>query len=146
MQLDREAIEQSIRNAEEAIASRGFDDVFKRFRNAYMNSTGGIPIVQSEDVLLIKRGLMSSSFIAAYYHLQGNKANRDKAANSCAIMLSALDGDPTELFQEHIRCEQLWLLTFKREGIMPPPPIGCYVMSAGLVVLFVAGIAYWFMS
>lgn len=142
---DRAAIEKIVRDQEEAIESRGFKSLFARSRDAFVNSTENDHEEQSEVTLLVKRYLMSSSFIAAHYRLANDKANRDKAAQSCAILLSTLGHDPQQLLEDHIRCEDLRLLTFKKEGISQSSPIGCTVGGI-IAVLGLAGLAYWLLA
>lgn len=136
------AIEKSVKNQELAIEERGFGTVFRRYRDVFLNATSTPGEQQSAEVLLVKRALMSSSFIAASFQLEGQRALRDKAAQSCALMLSAIGHDPMELFKEHLRCEQAWLLTLKQEGIRPNRT-GLIAVGAVVVLIVAVILALW---
>ena len=140
----REQIEEIaalVANQEDAIRERDARlwDVFVKYRDTYINSKGELD-EQTELLILVKRYLMSSSLIAAYFYLKHDKTNRDKAAQSCVVILSLLGCNPTEMFYEHISCEKLWIMCLRREGLAPTR---YRVVGAILVFAIAIGIVYW---
>ena len=81
--------------------------------------------LERDEFLMVFRYLLSSSFIAAWYHLAGDKANRDKAAQSCAIVIAGLRLDPTKVFQKHMEFELNWRRIMEQEGVAPTGGAGC---------------------
>jgi hypothetical protein len=71
------------------------------------------------ELFVIYRYMMTSSFISAWYHLCGDKTNRDKAAHSCATLISSLGMDPIKVMSRYIEFEQLWRMYLKEEGVVP---------------------------
>lgn len=142
----RTAVEEAVADQEGAIRARGLWWVFVKYRDAYVTCTGDRDNEQPEDLLLAKRLLMSSSFIAAHFRLAGDMVNRDKTAETCIMLLWSLERDPVAMLAEHIRCEKLWQITFRREGMAP---VGWRVAgwSAGLVLIAAAaGLAVWWFT
>lgn len=80
--------------------------------------SGSMPITFDE-LSLMHRYMLSSSFISAWYHLKGEKANRDKAAHSCSILVASLGPEPELVMKKYIEYEQLWRSTMKDEGVAP---------------------------
>lgn len=72
-----------------------------------------------DELSFIHRYMLSSSFISAWYHLRGDKANRDKAAQSCSLLIGSLTSNPEQVMLRYIKYEQLWRQTIKKEGIAP---------------------------
>ena len=88
--------------------------------------------LSDHEVSQIQKYITSSSFISAWYHLAGEKQNRDKAAHSCATLISALGPDPEEVMRKYIETEQLWRRVMKKEGVSPS--------KAGLVAIILFAI------
>ncbi len=59
-------------------------------------------------IQMIKIYMTTSSFISAWYHLKGEKENRDKAAHSCASLISALGVPPEVVMRKYIEAEKSW--------------------------------------
>jgi len=72
-----------------------------------------------DELSLMHRYMLSSSFISAWYHLKGEKANRDKAANSCSFLVASLGPEPELVMQKYIEYEQLWRKTMNDVGVAP---------------------------
>ena len=71
------------------------------------------------EISQIQHYITSSSFISAWYHLTGEKENRDKAVHSCVALISSLGADPEEVMRKYIESEQLWRSIMKKEGVAP---------------------------
>ena len=93
--------------------------------------------LSDHEITQIQKYITSSSFISAWYHLAGEKQNRDKAAHSCATLISALGPNPEEVMRKYIETEQLWRRVMKKEGASPSK-IG--VITIILIVLIVGAI------
>ena len=73
-----------------------------------------------DDLDLLQRYKLSSSFIAAWYDLNGDEPQRDQTAHSYTELVAAAVGEePVETLRTHIEYEQLWRRTMKREGVSP---------------------------
>lgn len=70
-----------------------------------------------DEVTILHRFILSSSFISAWYDLAGDKKNRDTAAHSCSILISSFGLDHKEVFQRFLQYEEIWRVTMKSEGI-----------------------------
>lgn len=113
-------------------------EVLQRGRHTSWDSENGEPLPLSDhEIMQIQKYITSSSFISAWYHLAGEKQNRDKAAHSCAILISALGPNPEEVMRKYIETEQLWRRVMKKEGVSPRK-FG--VLAIILIVLIVAAI------
>ena len=102
------------------------------------------PSIITDTERLLHHYMLSSSFISAWYHLAGDKAQRDKAAYSCSDLVgAAVDLDPTQVMRRHIELEQLWRRVMKSKGIAPRrfPIFWVIVLGAVVVaaVLFLRG-------
>jgi hypothetical protein len=108
------SLERAVAEQEDAIRNQGQGlwEVFKNYRDAYVNGTGGRDIAQTQEQLLIKRYLMSSSFIAVQYRVEHVDIGRNAGAQSCAALIAALGYDPLAVLKEHSRCEDLWIMSF----------------------------------
>jgi len=100
-----------------------------------------MPFTQ-EEFFLIQRYVLSSSFISTWYHLAGEKTNRDKAAHSCASLVSNFGIDPELVMIKYIEYERLWRETFKNEGISPRSKI-LYWFFIIIIIIFI--ILCWFL-
>ena len=72
-----------------------------------------------DELSLMHRYMLSSSFISAWYQLSGEKPKRDQAADSCSLLVSGLGLDPEQVMGRYIQYEQLWRRTMKHGGIAP---------------------------
>lgn len=77
-----------------------------------------LPLSDNE-IAQINKFITSSSFISAWYHLAGEKKNRDKAAHTCATLISVLGPHPEEVMRKYIETEQLWRRVIKKSGASP---------------------------
>lgn len=91
-----------------------------------------------EDVALLHRYMLSSSFMSAWYHLRGQRAQRDKAAHSCALVVTEFGLDAEGVMLRYIDYERLWRRVMKAEGLAPFRPSPLVV----LLVLAVAGVLF----
>lgn len=103
-------------------------DVYRKGRDAFLSGqqtateepwmrAAGLTL---SELALLRRYMLSCSFISAWYHVHGDKAQRDKAAHSCAILVSGFGEDPEEVMRRYIEYEKLWRQVMKAEGIAPP--------------------------
>jgi hypothetical protein len=90
-----------------------------------------------EELSLMHRYMLCSSFISAWYHLSGDRARRDKAAHSCSIVVAGLGPDSNQAFLKHLKYEQMWREAMKSEGIAPPPLRAIGIAIVVLIVLAV---------
>jgi len=95
-----------------------------------------------DDLLLFHRYMLSSSFISAWYHLRGEKEKRDKAAHSCATLISSYGVDATETMKKYIKYEQLWRRQIRSAQVLPVKAplfkiiLGVVVLIALMLFLF----------
>jgi len=124
-------------------------DVYIKSRDAFIEGQSSAIIDESsksisltpDQMSLVNRYMLSSSFISAWYHLAGNKTNRDKAAHSCCTLVSCLGLNPEAAMTKYIEFEQLWRLTMKNEGVAPKRfyRIG---FIAIIIVIILLGVLY----
>jgi len=107
-----------------------------------VSETGETLPLNNHEISQIQHYITCSSFISAWYHLAGEKENRDKAAHSCAKLISSLGPDPEEVMRKYIESEQLWRRVMKKERAAPRR-IGIFtiilialIIGAILMVLF----------
>jgi uncharacterized coiled-coil protein SlyX len=113
-------------------------DVIKSGQHTIWESeTGETLPLNDHEISQIQHYLTCSSFISAWYHLAGEKENRDKAAHSCATLISSLGPDPEEVMRKYIESEQLWRRAMKKEGVAPRK-IGIFTII--LIVLIIGAI------
>jgi len=86
---------------------------------SWESETGETLPLNEQEISQIQHYITCSSFISAWYHLAGEKPNRDKAAHSCATVISSLGPDSEEVMRKHIESEQLWRRVMKKEGVAP---------------------------
>ena len=72
-----------------------------------------------EDAALLRRFIISASFISAWYHLQGDRARRDKAAHSCATIVGTFGEDAEQVMRRYLAYERHWRGVLKAEGLVP---------------------------
>ncbi len=75
--------------------------------------------LSTDEVELLLRYILSSSFISASYHLQGDKSRRDQAAHSCCTLIGSLGPDSELIFHQYLEFEKLWHAAMARDGIAP---------------------------
>jgi hypothetical protein len=82
--------------------------------------------------------MLSSSFISAWYHLRGDKDQRDTAAYSCCALRASLTGASDEqMMTRDIDMEQIWRRTMRQERIGPSRfPLWSTLALAVLVLAF----------
>lgn len=90
-----------------------------------------------DELSLMHRYILSSSFVSAWYHLSGDKAQRDKAAQSCSILIAGLGPQPGDVMRRYIEYEQLWRRTMKSEGITPRRFTVLWIFIIVIVLLFI---------
>ena len=101
-----------------------------------------VPSLRVEDVAMIDRYMLAMSFIAAWYHLHGDKARRDSAAQSGATLVSAVGFDDIFVFKAMLHYEGEWRRLFRGAGIGTSSAAGC----ASLVLLASVGGITWLAS
>jgi hypothetical protein len=106
----------------------------------YKTETGKILTLSNNELSKINHYLTSSSFISAWYHLSGNKENRDKAAHSCTQLISTLGPHDEEVLRKYIETEKLWRSAIKKWGAAPKQ-----IAKKLLIFLLIIGVVcYWF--
>ena len=122
-------VAQLLESQEAAIASHPLPtaEVYQKGRDAFttgqqnateepwMRAIG----LRLEELALLRRYMVASSFISAWYHLRGDRAQRDKAAHSCAMLVAGLGEDSEQVMRRYLNYEQLWRRVMKAEGIAP---------------------------
>lgn len=101
--------------------------VYREGRDAYIVGQGRVDEedwmraagLSLEEVTLLHRYMLSSSFVSAWYHLKGEKGQRNKAAQSYALIVSSLGLDSDGVVLRYIEYERLWRRAMKAEGIAP---------------------------
>jgi len=95
-------------------------EVIKSGQHSSWDAENGEPLPLSDnEITQIQKYITSSSFISAWYHLAGEKQNRDKAAHSCATLIAALGPNPEEVMRKYIETEQLWRRVIKQSDASP---------------------------
>ena len=74
-----------------------------------------------DELSLIHRCMLSSSFISAWWHLSADKKQRDAMAQSCCLVVTSLLGlDFGErVMRRYLDYENDWLRIMKAEGVAP---------------------------
>ncbi len=142
------AIIEVLANQQEAAISEYGDrywQAYVKYRDAYLSGPEGGGDDQTEEDVLIKRYLMSSSVIAAHFHLLGEKEKRDKAAHSCAMLVSQFGYDPVRVLEQHVMNEQLWVQCMRHEGLTPQRGCGVIALLVAIVALGVSGVVFWWL-
>jgi len=112
-------------------------DVIKSGQHKSWESGSGKAVPLNDyEISQIQTYITSSSFISAWYHLAGEKQNRDKAAHSCATLISSLGPAPDETLRKYIETELLWRGILKKEGVSPNK-LG---MVAIILIVFIVGV------
>lgn len=71
------------------------------------------------ELSLLRAYLCASSFISAWYHLAGLKSQRNKAANSCVLLISSLGFNDDSVLFSYINAERAWRRELKSSGVAP---------------------------
>lgn len=87
-----------------------------------------------DEISLVNRYMLSSSFISAWYHINGEKEKRDKAAHSCSMIISNLGGDPEKVMKRYLDFERLWRDNFRKKK---KGAASCLTSMLSLILLFV---------
>lgn len=107
-------------NAKLVSAYKNTREVIESGQHSSWDAEHGEPLPLSNvEISQINKYITSSSFISAWYHLAGEKQNRDKAAHSCATLIAALGPNPEEVMRKYIETEQLWRRVIKQAGASP---------------------------
>ncbi len=136
-----ESHEEAIRHHPPATA-----EVYRKGRDAFVSGQHAaaeepwmqVANLTLEELMLLRGYMLCSSFISAWYHLHGDKAQRDKAANSCVLIVAGLVEDPEQVMRRYLDYERLWRQAMKAEGITPsrwrtPSALALtYPLAAGL--------------
>ena len=96
-----------------------------------------------EELSLMSRYMLSSSFISAWCHLTGDKGQRDRAAHSCSTLVGSLGPTPEQVLHKYIQYEQLWRRTLKKEGVVPRQ---FRVLAGAIIALIVAILLMWLLA
>lgn len=102
-----------------AVYTKGRDAFIKGQHTAKETEWSRAMSLTLDELSLMHRYMLSSSFISAWYHLAGDKANRDKATHSCSTLVASLGPTSEQVMQKYIEYEQLWRRTMKYEGVAP---------------------------
>lgn len=121
-----------------------YDKYVSDFLNSQLNSqdlldwTKDLAVSETE-LNNILEYMTSSSFISAWYHLSGNTAKRDKAAQSCSALISGLGKDPKLVMLRYLEFERFWRRALKDEGIAPKNLrlLGLVLLTIVIIALFV---------
>lgn len=121
-------VAQLLESQEDAIEShpRQTAEVYRKGRDAFISGQQNAveePWMQVinlslGELSLLRRYMVASSFISAWYHLRGDHAQRDKAAHSCAILVAGLGEDSEQVMRRYLEYEQLWRRMIKTEGLV----------------------------
>jgi len=74
-------------------------------------------LLEPIDIKTINDYIVSSSFISAWYHLNGDKGQRDKATRSCVELISSLGITANPILLKYIETEKLWRYQMKEQNI-----------------------------
>ena len=88
-----------------------------------------------DELSLMHRYMLASSFISAWYHLTGDKRKRDIMAQSCTVFVASLGPDPGQVMRKYVEYEQGWRMAMKSEGISPRKFLFIRVAIIGAAIL-----------
>ena len=94
-----------------------------------------------EELSLIHRCMLSSSFISAWYHLAGDTTRRDQLASSCSLLVAGVGLDAEDVMRRYIQYEQLWRGAMRHEGLTPRRIPGMLVVAVCIIALLL--LWYW---
>ena len=85
--------------------------VYRKARDAFMQGQAGASDtdwsrsvgLSLDELSVIHRYMLSSSFISAWYHLYGDKQRRNTAANSCCLLVAGVGLGPEAVYFVFIR-------------------------------------------
>ena len=104
-------------------------------RQSFEWASSAVPGLTVEDARVIDRYMLAMSFMSAWYHLHGDKAGRDIAAQSAATLVSAVGFEATFAFKAMLHYEGEWRRVLSAAGIRSVRRAGC----AGVVLFILAG-------
>ncbi len=70
-----------------------------------------------EQCKILRLYLVAMAFMSAWYHRHGDKARRDKAAQSAALLVAGAGLDPEAVFATLLEYETLWRTALERNNI-----------------------------
>ena len=88
-----------------------------------------------DELSLMHRYMLASSFISAWSHLAGDRRQRDIMAQSCTVFVSSLGPDPGPVMRKYVEYEQGWRLLMRREGVAPRNFLSIGVAVVGMAIL-----------
>ncbi|MGZ8546832.1 MAG: hypothetical protein ACXW33_04675 [Sulfuricurvum sp.] len=94
---------------------------------------------QYDQLVILNKFTVTSSFISAWYKLAGNHKMKTKTTNIYLQFMTSLGLNANELIMEYIQCEKVWMKYMKQEGVAPKKKIN---LISILAVLALAGIGY----
>jgi len=121
--------------------------IYKQGKAAFFSGAGGVNAdeelralsLTAEDLNLMVRYMLSSSFISAWYHLNGQSENRDKTAHSCCTLIAGLGPDSQKTMKQYLGYEHLWRKHLGRNKVSSSSCAG----SLALIAVVAAGLI-WF--
>ncbi|HET7550446.1 MAG TPA: hypothetical protein VFK04_04100 [Gemmatimonadaceae bacterium] len=108
-------------------------------RASFEWATADVPSLRMEDAAMIDRYMLAMAFISAWYHLHGDKPRRDTAAQSAAILVSAVGLEGVFVFKALLYYEREWRKLLRGAGIGSKAGAGC----AAVVLLATAEGMIW---
>lgn len=73
-----------------------------------------------DELSLVHRVMLSSSFMSGWCHLSADKKMRDGLAHSCCLVVTTFLGlDPKQVMQEYLNYESYWRRRVEAEGVAP---------------------------
>jgi hypothetical protein len=85
-----------------------------------------------DEIKIVRNYLVAMSFIAAWYHLNGDTINRDKTAHSASIVASSSGLNPENTFLTFVQYEQLWRATL---SVKKNKKTGCLVLLVTIIAV-----------
>ena len=103
-------------------------------RQSFDWALSAVPALTVEDAQAVDRYMLAMSFMSAWYHLHGNKAARDVAAQSAATLVSGVGFESMFAFKAMLHYESEWKRALSAAGIGTRSGAGC----AGVLLLLLA--------
>ena len=91
--------------------------------------------------VIVFRYLHTVAFMSAWYHVSGDKARRDTAAQSACFLVGMAAMSPVEAMQMLVTWEQGWRKMLRAQGIGRRGSIGCAVLVFLIISLVAAASA-----
>ena len=112
--------------------------VYLKYRNKYVYDSRVRDLEQEDEEQAVRRYLMVASLYAACFQLKGDRVNRDKVTQACALLPTTVDRDPIDMLDEFHRVEDYWTELLRKEGLIPNR--GCGVVACIAVLAAAAGL------